>query len=386
MWETSARALVPIGPASGNARLYVCGITPYDATHLGHAFTYLTFDMVQRVWRDLGLQVSYTQNITDVDDPLLERATATGVDWQELAASQIDLFRSDMRALRVIPPDHWVAVTEEIDLIVAAIADLAMTGLAYQVDDEYRDWYVASTSVPGYGDVAHLDPEDQLTFFAARGGDPQRPGKHHPLDTLVWRMARPGEPSWPSVLGTGRPGWHIECTAIAQRYLGTSFDLQGGGSDLAFPHHEMSAALGQAATGHSFARHYVHVGMVGLDGEKMSKSLGNLELVSHLLTGGHQAPAIRLALLDHHYRNDWEWWSSDLERAEDRLARWREALAGGRGPAEPVIDQIRAALRHDLDTPGALTAVDEWAAGRQTTPGSGTLMAAALDTLLGIRV
>ena len=239
--------------------MYVCGITPYDATHLGHANTYVTFDLVNRAWRDLGLPVRYVQNVTDVDDPLLERAEATGQDWEELAEGQTELFRSDMAALRVIPPDHYVGAVESIPCVVELIEKLLPTGLVYQVEDpEHPDWYFNTAGAPGFGEVSHYDEERMAKIFAERGGDPERPGKRHPLDCLLWRFARPGEPSWTSALGSGRPGWHIECTAISLHYLGPCFDVQGGGTDLIFPHHEMCAAESCAVTGAPMAAAYVH--------------------------------------------------------------------------------------------------------------------------------
>ncbi|HSN43935.1 MAG TPA: cysteine--1-D-myo-inosityl 2-amino-2-deoxy-alpha-D-glucopyranoside ligase, partial [Propionibacteriaceae bacterium] len=248
--DTATRGPVEVGPAEGTARMYVCGITPYDATHLGHANTYLTFDLINRVWRDLGLTVTYAQNITDVDDPLLERAQQTGQDWEELASSQIDLFRGDMEALRVIPPDHYIGVVECVDCVTALIDELIERGFVYQIDDtEHPDWYFTSADAPGFMGISHLDHDAALAKYTEMGGDPTRPGKRHPFDCLVWMQQRPGEPAWDSRFGRGRPGWHIECTAIALKFLGADFDVQGGGSDLVFPHHEMSAAEGVAATG-----------------------------------------------------------------------------------------------------------------------------------------
>lgn len=365
--DTATGALVESGPRSGTARMYVCGITPYDATHMGHAATYVAFDLLNRTWRDRGLQVHYVQNITDVDDPLLERAQATGVDWTELAHSQIDLFRSDMHALRVLPPRDYIGAVEAIPLVVDAVHALDGKGLVYRLDEavegvEAPDWYFRCAEAPGFNSVAGLDAAEAREIFAERGGDPDQPGKEDPLDCLVWRMNRPGEPEWESTLGGGRPGWHIECAAIAQHYLGTNFDVQGGGSDLSFPHHEMSAAEGYAASGEPFAQAFVHAGMVGLNGEKMSKSKGNLILVSRLLAMGVDAMAIRLTLLSHHYRSDWSWTREDLTHNMNRLELWRRAF--GLETAVPVnatLERVRAAMRQDLDAPAALVAIDEWA-------------------------
>ena len=276
--DSAAGALRPVTPGPV-ARMYVCGITPYDATHMGHAATYLTFDLVNRVWRDAGYDVHYMQNITDVDDPLLERATATGEDWRDLAAREIQLFRDDMTALRVIRPattSAWSSRSPLIDRVHRAAAGrrrLLLDG----------DLYFAVRRTRPFGSVSGLRRADMRQLFAERGGDPDREGKRDPLDALLWQPARPGEPSWDSPFGPGRPGWHVECSAISLHHLGMSFDVQGGGSDLVFPHHEMCAAHAEVATGQCpYARTYVHAGMVGLDGEKMSKSKGNLVFVSRL--------------------------------------------------------------------------------------------------------
>lgn len=389
LFDTASGELVEVGTLGDPARMYVCGITPYDATHLGHAFTYLAFDLVHRAWLDLGFEVNYTQNVTDVDDPLLERAAATGQEWEELAEDQIELFRSDMRNLRVLPPHHYIGAVESISCVIELIEHLVPSGLVYQVDDpEHPDWYFHTVEAPGFGGVSHLDEAAMIAEFAQKGGDPQRPGKRHPLDCLVWRFARPDEPSWTSSLGAGRPGWHIECVAIALRHLGPGFDVQGGGSDLVFPHHEMCAAEAVVASREQLAQAFVHTGMVGLDGEKMSKSLGNLELVSRLRHRGAEAMAIRLALISHHYRTEWEWTPDQLDAAAARLARWREALATA-APAGAAIAAMRTALRTDLDAPGAIAAVDAWAEASREAPGDpaeAAALAAALDALLGIRL
>ncbi|MCC2593209.1 cysteine--1-D-myo-inosityl 2-amino-2-deoxy-alpha-D-glucopyranoside ligase [Tessaracoccus sp. OS52] len=393
LFDTATGGPVAVEPGTASARMYVCGITPYDATHLGHANTYVAFDLVNRVWRDLGLQVSYTQNVTDVDDPLLERAQQTGQDWEELAADQIELFRGDMEDLRVIPPDHYIGAVESIACVIDLVNRLVPSGLVYQVADEaHPDWYFDVTRAPGFGDISHLDEQEMVRVFAERGGDPDRPGKRHPLDCLLWRFARDGEPSWESPLGAGRPGWHIECTAIALKYLGSAFDVQGGGSDLVFPHHEMCAAEAIVATaGEPLANAYVHTGMVALHGEKMSKSKGNLELVSRLRHGGADPMAIRLALLDRHYRADWEWTPEQLEQANERLTNWRSVLNNRVAmPAAETIAAMRKALRDDLDAPGALAAVDTWVAASLSVDSDETeavdQMVTAIDALLGIRL
>ncbi len=361
VFDTSSGSIRGTHP-EGPARMYVCGITPYDATHLGHAATYVAFDLLNRSWRDAGHEVRYVQNVTDVDDPLLERATATGVDWQELAERETELFRADMTALRVLAPDAYIGAVESIPLDVALIEELRTRGTVYDVEG---DLYFDVHADPRFGEVSGLDEQGMLAVFGERGGDPDRSGKKHPLDALVWRAERPGEPAWDSPFGPGRPGWHVECSAIALEHLGMGFDVQGGGSDLAFPHHEMSAAHAQAARERqSFAQAYVHAGMVGYQGEKMSKSKGNLVLVSKLRMAGVDPMAIRLGLLAHHYREDWEWTDADLTAAQTRLATWRAAV-GGSSPeqAEALLAQVRIALSDDLDAPAALASVDAWAAG-----------------------
>ena len=386
VYDTATAGVRPLAPGPV-ARMYVCGITPYDATHLGHAATYLAFDLLARAWRDGGHQVHYVQNVTDVDDPLLERAVATGQDWREVAARETELFRTDMSALRVLPPTVYVGAVEAIPEVVALVEQLRASGQAYDVDG---DLYFSVHSDEHFGSVSGLGRDQMLEIFAERGGDPDRPGKKDPLDCLLWQSAREGEPSWETSLGAGRPGWHIECTAIALQHLGMSFDVQGGGRDLVFPHHEMGASEAQVLTGQwPYARAYVHTGMVGLDGEKMSKSRGNLVFVSALREAGVDPMAIRLALLAHHYRGDWEWTDADLSGAQDRLTRWRAATSGNSGPAaEATVAAIRLALADDLNAPDALAAVDRWATDQRlrggddaTAPG---LLSTAVDALLGI--
>ncbi len=366
--DTSSGELVTHVP-DGPAKLYVCGITPYDATHMGHAATYVAFDLLLRAWRNAGHEVSYVQNVTDVDDPLLERAEKINIDWRELADRETELFRQDMTALRVVPPGHYIGAVEAIPLIVELIEKLDAAGSIYRVDD---DLYFSVTADPAFGDESGWSREQMLEVYSDRGGDPERPGKRDPLDCVVWRAERPGEPGWDSPWGHGRPGWHIECTAIAMRYLGSPFDIQGGGSDLIFPHHEMCASEAHVATpGTPFARAFAHAGMVAYDGEKMSKSKGNLVFVSALRNADLDPMAIRLVLLRHHYRSDWEWTDEQLWDAVDTLARWRHAMTLGAGaPAGPVVEEVLAALSDDLDAPRAVEAIDSWA---RATNGDGAL-------------
>jgi L-cysteine:1D-myo-inositol 2-amino-2-deoxy-alpha-D-glucopyranoside ligase len=390
LYDSASESLQCSSPDDVIARLYVCGITPYDATHIGHANTYLAFDTLQRVWLDAGLEVHYAQNITDVDDPLLERANATGVDWRELADQQIQLFRDDMAALRILPPQDYVAVTESIDRIADAVSSLRTRGIAYPVDtpdsegdDLYFDVAAAEKVAPWrIGDESNLDRDEMLRLSAERGGDPDRPGKRDALDPLLWRAARDGEPTWESVVGPGRPGWHIECSVIALDHLGHDFTVQGGGADLSFPHHELSAGHAAALSGHPLAKVYSHAGLLSYQGEKMSKSLGNLVLISDLLADGVPAAGIRLALLAHHYREEWEWADDQLDGALHRLQRWRGIRSTENGvPASEVLATVRARLADDLDTPGALAAIDDAAATGTDDP---KLIYAIADALLGI--
>lgn len=412
--DSSTGQLVEAAPGP-QARLYACGITPYDATHIGHANTYVAFDLLVRAWRDAGKEVIYASNVTDVDDPLLERAEATGMDWRELAAAQIALFSEDMTALGVVPPATWTGAVESVPEVAAAVAAMLESGAAYRVPlepgaggsaPELGDVYADLTADPRFGSVAHLDREQALATFAERGGDPDREGKKDPLDPLLWRRERTGEPAWDGgPLGSGRPGWHVECAVIAWDGLGLAagerFDVQGGGTDLLFPHHEMSTShlrvLSPASEGGepAGARTHVHAGLVAYQGEKMSKSLGNLVLVSRLRDAGHDPMAIRLALLAHHYRTEWEWDETSLPAGEARLVRWRDAVSGNGGPsADATLAAVRAALANDLDAPAALAAVDAWAElsldpSRDTSAdeeGAPGVVARTVNALLGVRL
>jgi len=386
IFDTSSGVVVETSP-DGPARMYVCGITPYDATHIGHAATYLAFDLLNRAWRAAGHQVTYVQNVTDVDDPLLERAAKVHVDWVELAERETQLFREDMEALRILPPDHYIGAVESIPLVIALIERLQAAGAAYAVDG---DLYFSVTSDADFGEVSHYDRAQMLEFFAERGGDPERAGKKDPLDCVLWLAEREGEPSWDSPFGKGRPGWHIECSAIALEHLGTAFDVQAGGSDLVFPHHEMSAGQAQVAhPGAPFAKAYAHQGMVGYDGEKMSKSRGNLVFVSALRNSDVDPMAIRLTLLRHHYRTDWEWTDDQLWTAVDTLDSWRTTLARDAGaPAGPVVDGVLTALAADLDAPAALALLDDWfaatEAGDDSDPTAPATIGNLLDAALGL--
>jgi len=392
LFDTADGEVRPVA-AGKIATMYVCGITPYDATHLGHAATYLTFDLVNRLWQDAGHDVHYVQNVTDVDDPLFERAARDNEDWVSLGVRETELFREDMTALRVLPPRDYIGAVESVGEVTAVLEQLVASGAAYVVDDAaYPDVYFRADATRQFGYESGYDHATMARYSAERGGDPERPGKRDPLDATIWRAAREGEPSWPSPFGPGRPGWHIECTVIALNRIGTGIDVQGGGSDLIFPHHEFSAAHAECLTGTTrFARHYVHAGMVGLDGEKMSKSRGNLVLVSKLRAEGVDPMAIRLGLLDAHYRSDRQWTGQTLADAQARLGRWQEAVALPAAPdATDTIARVRQYLADDLDTPKALSAIDAWS--EQALPRRGTdaaapnAIAAAADALLGVRL
>ncbi|HEX5996597.1 MAG TPA: cysteine--1-D-myo-inosityl 2-amino-2-deoxy-alpha-D-glucopyranoside ligase [Jiangellales bacterium] len=385
LYDTAAGRVLPAAPAP-QARMYVCGVTPYDATHLGHAATYLAFDLLNRAWRDAGHQVRYVQNVTDIDEPLLERAEQVGIEWTDLAAQQIDQYRDDMAWLGILPPDVLVGATEVIPLIVDLVEQVRDAGATYEVGG---DIYFSVEADPRFGSISKLDHQTMIELSRERGGDPDRTGKKNPVDSVLWWRERPGEPSWPSPFGPGRPGWHVECAAIALHYLGDAFDVQGGGSDLIFPHHEMTASHVHVTGQRPFARLYVHAGMLGLDGEKMSKSLGNLEFVARLRADRRDPAAVRIALLSSHYRADRDWTADTLTAAEDRLARWRAAVAAPAGlDASRLLAEVRGRLADDLDTPRALSAIDDWAEqarlGSGSDPAAPALVRDILDALLGI--
>jgi L-cysteine:1D-myo-inositol 2-amino-2-deoxy-alpha-D-glucopyranoside ligase len=340
--------------------------------------------------RATGADVLFVQNITDIDDPLLERAMRDGVDWKDLAQSQIDLFRGDMTDLHVIPPDSYIGVVEAMPVIVDAIEILKRNQTTYLVD---KDLYFRVHSDPDFGDRSHLSDEEALAIFSERGGDPQRAGKENPLDALLWLSQREGEPGWASVLGDGRPGWHIECSAIALKYLSVSagddfsIDIQGGGSDLIFPHHEMSAAQSVALTGQKFSRTYVHAGMVGLNGEKMSKSLGNLVFVSRLIGEGVEPVVIRWALMGHNYHEDLMWESELIETAKLEIERLRNNLSRvDVAPTSELIQSICECLSQNLDTPKVLQLIRSWMNETESgaVGGEAGELSRALDTLLGL--
>mgnify|MGYP002630514878 FL=1 len=371
---------------SGKFRMYVCGITPYDSTHLGHAATYLSFDLINRYQQLANLQVSFVENVTDVDDPLLERAKRDGQDWQVLANSQVDLFISDMTALRILPPSQLVKVTDSLDLVESFIDKLDRNGHIYQIDG---DFYF---SVDKYLDSLPISLAEAISVFAERGGDPDKEGKRHPLDAVVWSANKNGEPGWNSKYGFGRPGWHIECTAIACEFLDNDekdpvIQLQGGGSDLIFPHHFMSAQIVKAALGRDFAESYIHAGMISLDGEKMSKSKGNLIFVSKLIQEGIDPMVIRWALLSGHYQQDREWSTQLLEKAKDEVVLVRSALSRSEtADASSLVNNLIMDLSDNLNTPKALSKIVDWSleSNRIATSNHSGLVSRAIDSLLGL--
>ena len=368
LYDTSRRQVVAFEPGP-TVTMYTCGITPYDSAHLGHAATYLAYDILQRRLRDRGHVTQCVRNVTDVDDDILRKARDLGVNFLDLAAEEMARFDADMKVLGLLPPFSEPRATSAIPDILGFIGMVLESGHAYQAGGGV---YFSVSSFPPFGTLSHLDRATMLKLAAERGGHPEDTSKRDPLDFVLWQPSAPGEPAWESLWGRGRPGWHIECSALAMRELGTTVDLHGGGDDLIFPHHECEAAQSEAATGEPFVRHWMHAGMVRLEGTKMSKSLGNLVFVSDLLKDWEPA-AIRLAVLVHHYRESWDWEAWLLPVATERFEAWQAA-----GPGDAALDDVRRALDDDLDTRRAIEAIDEAAAS-----GQGVSRAAAL---LGVGV
>jgi L-cysteine:1D-myo-inositol 2-amino-2-deoxy-alpha-D-glucopyranoside ligase len=364
LYDTARREVVPFEPADRVVTMYTCGITPYDSSHLGHAATYLTYDVLQRRLRDLGHETRCVRNVTDVDDSILPKARELGVHYLDLAAAELARFQADMALLELLPAWSEPRATSAIPDIRGFIGMVLERGHAYQAGGSV---YFEVATYDRFGEISHLGREEMLALAAERGGRPDDPAKRDPLDFVLWQPSLPDEPSWDTLWGPGRPGWHIECSALCLRELGTTIDLHGGGADLIFPHHECEAAQSRAATGEPFVRHWMHQAMVRMDGEKMSKSLGNLVFVRDLARQWDPR-AIRLACIGHHYRHSWEWHDALMPDADERLRRW---VAAGEGSA--ALEQVRAALDDDLDTPAAVAAIDA-AASR----GLGVSEAAAL--------
>jgi len=393
VYDSLRRQVVPLplsvdpeeGASGGLLRLYVCGVTPYDSGHMGHAFTFSAFDHLVRWAEASGIRVRYVQNVTDVDDPLFERARRAGIPWDVLAREQLESFVADMTALGLRPPDVMPLVTNEIPVILAAVNKLVDAGFAYQTDDVYFD----VSRYPGYGELSHGTRRSMLRKLRDEGllGEVGPGAKRDALDFQLWRRSQPDEPAWPSRYGDGRPGWHIECSAMSMRYLGEQVDVHGGGRDLRFSHHEAERAQSESLTGCvPFARAWMHTGMVRYRGHKMSKSLGNLVVVREALERA-PAAALRLYLASHRYRTDWTFrWEglADAARLTAHLAGLLgggggggTATGGGRagpsghfgegegralgrkpvGAAEDLISAFSAAMDDDLDTPRAVRAL-----------------------------
>jgi L-cysteine:1D-myo-inositol 2-amino-2-deoxy-alpha-D-glucopyranoside ligase len=368
LYDTARREVVPFEPGP-LVTMYTCGITPYDATHLGHASTFVFYDVLQRRLIDLGHQVRCVRNVTDVDDPLFAKARELGVHYLDLAAGEEARFNRDMEALEALPVHSAPRASSAISDIRGFIGMVLDRGYAYVVDGSV--FFDVSKS-PGFGEISHYTNEQMVAFARERGGNPDDPAKRNPLDFVLWHPSAPDEPSWDAMWGPGRPGWHIECSALALRELGTTIDLHGGGTDLIFPHHECERAQSEAATGEPFVRHWMHVAMVHMDGEKMSKSLGNLVFVDKLRET-YDPRSIRLGIIEHHYRREWEWDESLMPRNHARLLAWLGTVGTG-GSESSLLDAVRERLDDDLDTPGALALIDEAAKrGTDVTRAAGVL-------------
>jgi L-cysteine:1D-myo-inositol 2-amino-2-deoxy-alpha-D-glucopyranoside ligase len=357
LYDTARRDIVDFD-AKGLVSLYTCGITPYDAAHLGHAATYLAFDVLQRRLRDIGNNTRCVRNVTDVDDDILRKARELGVHYLDLAAEELARFDKSMAALGLVPAASEPRATSAIPEILSLVDAVLESGNAYRSGGAV---YFDVSTFERFGALSHLGRPEMLLLAAERGGNIDDPNKDDPLDFVLWQPSAADEPSWQSRWGPGRPGWHVECSALALREIGETVDIHGGGRDLVFPHHECEAAQSEAVTGKPLARHWMHAGMVGLDGEKMSKSLGNLVFVEDLLDKCEPA-VVRLALLSHHYREDWEWRDDEIDVAADRLESWRNAATPAGGPDDSessLIDSVRDRLDDDLDTPSAVALMDE---------------------------
>jgi len=375
LFDTPRGEIVPFEPGPV-VRMYSCGITPYDAAHVGHAQVYLTFDVLQRRLTDLGHEVRLVRNVTDVDDDILRKARELGVHYLDLAAEEMARFDANMLALGLQPVYREPRATSAIAEILSLVGAVLDAGHAYAAGGAV---YFDISTFPRFGQVSHLSRPEMLALSAERGGNPDDPHKRDPLDFVLWQPSAPDEPAWESRWGPGRPGWHIECSALAMRDLGDTVDLHGGGRDLVYPHHECETAQSESVTGTTFSRHWLHVGMVGLDGTKMSKSLGNLVFVGDLMKEW-EPMVVRLALLGHHYRQDWDWDAADLDAAARRLDRWRSAGGGvgvGTG-GDGALDAVRACIDADLDTSRALEVLDDEAASGRSVEHGAALMGVVL--------
>ena len=375
LYDTARREVVPFTPGEV-VSMYTCGITPYDATHLGHASTFVFYDVLQRRLIDMGHQVRCVRNVTDVDDPLFAKARELGVHYLDLAAGEEARFNRDMTALNVLDVHSTPRASSAIPDIRGFIGMVIERGFAYVVNGSV---YFDVTKSADFGSVSHYSHEQMIEFARQRGGNVDDPQKRHPLDFVLWHPSADDEPSWAATWGAGRPGWHIECSALALRELGTTIDLHGGGSDLIFPHHECERAQSEAATGEPFVRHWMHVAMVFKDGQKMSKSLGNLVFVD-ALRRDFDPRAIRLAIIEHHYRVEWEWDEDLVPRNQERLARWKSSVGGRSGG---ILDTVRDHLDDDMDTPSAVAAIDDAAVAGIDVSDASALLGVDLSAPIG---
>lgn len=387
LFNTMSSQLEDFVVDDNNVGVYVCGVTPYDTTHIGHAFTFLTFDILVRHLRHRGYDVTYVQNVTDIDDDVLRKSKELGMSWRELGDRETEKLLTDLRNMNFVPFDHYVPATGHIPEMISLIEKLVDKGLAYAVNGSV---YFSVERAEGFGKLSHLDPNEMLPIANERGNNPDDPNKQHPLDFVLWQAAQPGEPTWDTPWGEGRPGWHIECTAMSQKYLGNTFAIHGGGYDLIFPHHECEIAQAENATGESpFVKYWMHAAMVDYQGEKMSKSLGNMVFISKLIKE-YSADAIRLSLLDHHYRGRWEFFDSEMPRyAADAAALTMAANeASGNGDvldASAYNDRFMAAMDNDLDTPTATKVLSELADAIQDAAGADIRLAqSTLKELAGL--
>lgn len=385
LFNTQSQSLEEFTSDDGNVGIYVCGVTPYDTTHLGHAFTFLTYDVLVRYLRYLGYNVTYVQNVTDIDDDILRRAGELGMDWRELGRRETDQYLEDMRNLNALDFDHYVAATEHIPQVVENVAALLDAGVAYEVNGSV---YFSVAKDPEFGKLSKLPHAEMLPIANERGNKPDDPNKEDPLDFLLWQAGIPGEPTWESPWGPGRPGWHIECSAMSRHYLGDQFDIHGGGYDLIFPHHECEIAQAETITGKEpFVRYWMHAAMVDYQGEKMSKSLGNLVYVKDLLKT-YTPDAVRLTLLQHHYRDPWEFFDSDMPVSQEiadviREARPTENPGGEALDPAPYKERFLDAMDNDLDTGGAELALRDLAIAIRNRHGEDTVAAHAVLHELG---
>jgi L-cysteine:1D-myo-inositol 2-amino-2-deoxy-alpha-D-glucopyranoside ligase len=360
LFNTQTGRVERFTPRNGSVGIYVCGVTPYDTTHMGHAFTFLTFDILVRLLRHKGLDVTYVQNVTDIDDDILRKAKEVGLTWKELGDRETARYLQDMENLNWTPPDYYVRATDHVPEMLEITQALIDKGNAYQSDGNV---YFSVASDPEFGKLSHIPREEMLPIANERGNTPDDPHKRDPLDFVLWQKSAEGEPAWDSPFGPGRPGWHVECSAMASRYLGPSIDIHGGGYDLVFPHHECEVAQSENAFGvEPFARYWVHAAMVGYNGEKMSKSLGNLVLVADALKN-YSADAIRLYLFSHHYREPWIYDDTEVDlwqRVADDLIEAVELDSYGIENEVDVSlerDRFLTAMDDDLNTPVAIEAL-----------------------------